>query len=165
MDIVIRRALAEDLAGAGTVTVEAFVAGGHTAPGSAYAARLRDARPRSEEAELLVAVDPADGRVLGSVTFAPGGTPWADVAGPHEGEIRMLAVAPSARGRGVGAALVTAAADRSRALGLAGMAFSTMADMSAAHRLYERLGFRRSPDRDWSPRPGLGPLMVYSLTF
>jgi hypothetical protein len=24
-----------------------------------------------------------------------------------------------------------------------------------AHRLYERLGFRRAPERDWAPRRGI----------
>ena len=27
--------------------------------------------------------------------------------------------------------------------------------MRAAHRIYERLGFRRVPGRDWSPVPGI----------
>jgi hypothetical protein len=27
--------------------------------------------------------------------------------------------------------------------------------MRAAHRIYERLGFRRVPGRDWSPAPGI----------
>lgn len=99
MDIVIRRALEADLDAAGEVTVEAFVGDGHTTPGTGYVPLLRDARRRAAEAELLVAVDPADlsngpsGRVLGCVTFAVGGTEWADIATPQEGEIRMLAAA------------------------------------------------------------------------
>ncbi|MQS13962.1 GNAT family N-acetyltransferase [Streptomyces kaniharaensis] len=164
MDIVIRRAHEEDLEDAGRVTVEAFVGDGHTAPDSRYVELLRDAARRSREAELLVAVDTAGGRVLGCVTLAVGGTEWADIATPREGEIRMLATAAAARGRGVGEALVRAAMDRSRELGLAGMAFSTRPEMTAAHRVYERIGFRRTPERDWSPYPGMD-LMVYSLAF
>jgi hypothetical protein len=34
--------------------------------------------------------------------------------------------------------------------------------MTAAHRLYERLGFTRLPDRDWTPVPGVD-LRVYAL--
>lgn len=162
MDIVIRRAREGDLEAAGEVTVEAFVGDGHTKPGTEYVPLLRDARRRAEQAELLVAVD--GGRVLGCVTFAAGGTEWADVAEPHEGEIRMLAVSAAARGRGVGEALVRATMARSQELGLAGMAFSTRPDMTAAHRIYERLGFRRAPERDWEPRPGID-LLVYSITF
>jgi hypothetical protein len=30
--------------------------------------------------------------------------------------------------------------------------------------VYERLGFRRTPERDWEPVPGTR-LMVYALTF
>jgi hypothetical protein len=27
--------------------------------------------------------------------------------------------------------------------------------MTTAHRLYQRLGFQRQPDRDWRPVPGV----------
>ncbi|MFD8084608.1 GNAT family N-acetyltransferase [Kitasatospora sp. NPDC059722] len=164
MDIVIRPAREEDLADAGRITVEAFVGDGHTAPDSSYVELLRDAGRRAREAELLVAVDVAGGRVLGCVTFAVGGTEWADIAVPGEGEIRMLATAAAARGRGVGEALVRAALARTRELGLAGMAFSTQPRMTAAHRIYERVGFRRAPERDWAPFPGMD-LMVYAMAF
>ncbi|BAJ30707.1 MULTISPECIES: GNAT family N-acetyltransferase [Kitasatospora] len=160
---IVRRALVHDLAGAGEVSVAAFVGDGHTRPDSPYVELLRDAARRDREAELLVAVD-GSGAVLGCVTFAPGGTPWADTAGPGEGEIRMLAVGPAARGRGVGRALVEASIARSRELGLGGMAFSTRPAMTAAHRIYEALGFVRTPERDWSPVPGTD-LMVYTMRF
>ncbi|MFJ4676168.1 MULTISPECIES: GNAT family N-acetyltransferase [unclassified Kitasatospora] len=159
----VRRALDRDLAGAGEVSVEAFVGDGHTRPDSPYAALLRDAARRNREAELLVAVDDG-GAVLGCVTFAPGGTAWADVAHPDEGEIRMLAVGAAARGRGVGRALVRASIARSRELRLAGMAFSTRPSMTAAHRIYDALGFVRSPARDWSAAPGTD-LWVYTTRF
>ncbi|GAA1968021.1 GNAT family N-acetyltransferase [Kitasatospora viridis] len=164
MDILIRTATEADLDAAGEVTVEAFVGDGHTAPTADYVTLLRDARRRAAEAELLVAVDPADQRVLGCVTFAVGGQPWADIAAPEEGEIRMLAAAAAARGRGVGEALVRACVARSRELGLVGMAFSTRPGMRAAHRIYERVGFHRAPERDWRPRPEI-ELWVYEMRF
>jgi hypothetical protein len=34
--------------------------------------------------------------------------------------------------------------------------------MTAAQRLYQRLGFTRLPDRDWSPVPGI-ELLVYAV--
>ncbi|WP_406202955.1 GNAT family N-acetyltransferase [Kitasatospora sp. NBC_01560] len=164
MDIVIRPALEADLEAAGRITVEAFVGDGHTSPTSDYVGLLRDTARRAREAELLVAVDATDGRVLGCVTFAVGGTEWADIASPQEGEIRMLATATAARGRGVGEALVRATVARSRELGLAGMAFSTRPEMKAAHRIYDRVGFHRTPGRDWSPVPGVD-LLVYTVAF
>ncbi|MGA5818872.1 GNAT family N-acetyltransferase [Kitasatospora sp. NPDC094028] len=163
MDYLIRRALPQDLDAAGRLTVDVFVGDGFTSPTSQYVEHLRDAERRAREADLLVAVD-ADGQVLGCVTFAVGGTEWADIADPHEGEIRMLATAPAARGRGVGEALVRASIARSRELGLAGMAFSTRPEMTTAHRIYERVGFRRTPERDWAPYPGMD-LMVYTMAF
>ncbi|MGA5700949.1 GNAT family N-acetyltransferase [Peterkaempfera bronchialis] len=162
MDIVVRTAHPEEFDQAGRITVDAFVGDGHTPAGGEYARRLLDTRTRAAEAELLVAVDPgAGGTLLGCVTFALPGTPWADIARPDEGEIRMLAVAQAARGRGAGEALVRAAMDRTRARGLPRMAFSTEPGMRTAHRLYERLGFRRAPERDWTPVPGVD-LWVYA---
>ncbi|MBV2152070.1 GNAT family N-acetyltransferase [Kitasatospora sp. SUK 42] len=164
MDYLIRQALPRDLEDAGRITVEAFVGDGFTNPTSGYVDLLRDAERRSREAELLVAVEAADERVLGCVTFARGGTEWADIATAGEGEIRMLATAAASRGRGVGEALVRASIARSRELGLAGMAFSTRPEMTAAHRVYERVGFQRTPERDWAPYPGMD-LMVYTMAF
>jgi hypothetical protein len=34
--------------------------------------------------------------------------------------------------------------------------------MTAAHRLYERSGFRRVPERDWTPTPEV-PLLAFRL--
>ncbi|MFF4813434.1 GNAT family N-acetyltransferase [Kitasatospora sp. NPDC001309] len=164
MDYLIRHALPRDLEDAGRITVEAFVGDGYTKPTSGYVELLRDAGRRSREAELLVAADAADEQVLGCVTFAVGGTEWADIATPQEGEIRMLATAAASRGRGVGEALVRACVARSRELGLTGMAFSTRPEMTAAHRVYKRVGFRRTPERDWAPYPGMD-LMVYTMAF
>jgi hypothetical protein len=39
---------------------------------------------------------------------------------------------------------------------------STQPDMVHAHRIYHRLGFARTPERDWSPVPGL-QLLTYAI--
>ncbi|PXY27024.1 GNAT family N-acetyltransferase [Prauserella muralis] len=119
-----------------------------------YGDELRAAARRAEHAELLAAVD-ADGRLLGTVTVVLPGTPYAELAREGELEFRMLAVARHARGRGVGAALTRAVLDRARALGAARVVLCSMRTMRAAHRLYERLGFARVPERDWTPVPGI----------
>ncbi len=45
--------------------------------------------------------------------------------------------------------------DRFRELGFRGLVLSSLAEMASAHRVYERHGFVRAPDRDWSPVPGV----------
>jgi hypothetical protein len=38
------------------------------------------------------------------------------------------------------------------------MVLSTQSTARPAHRIYDRLGFNRSPHLDWSPRPGVNLL-------
>jgi ribosomal protein S18 acetylase RimI-like enzyme len=115
-----------------------------------YVATLRDAQRRAAEAELLVA---AEAEVLGTVTFVPDGGPFGEIAGPGETEFRMLAVSPTAQGRGVGTALLQHIIDASA--GRERIVCSSLPEMRAAHRVYERFGFTRAPERDWSPVPGV----------
>ena len=127
---------------------------------SDYVVKLRDAAARDREAELWVAVSSED-EVLGTVTICHEGSPWREIARGDEGEFRMLAVAPQAQGQGVGAALVGLCINRFREVGAPGIVLSTLPAMHAAHRLYERHGFERLPDRDWSPAPGVDLVAYY----
>nr|WP_307782764.1 GNAT family N-acetyltransferase [Tenggerimyces flavus] len=61
---------------------------------------------------------------------------------------------PCRRGKGVGEALVRACLKEAVAEGKHGVVLSSSTAMAPAHRLYERLGFRRAADRDWEPVPG-----------
>lgn len=124
-----------------------------------YAATLRDAAGRAAAACLLVAV--ADGVVLGTVTVVLDGGPLAEITRPGEGGFRMLAVDPAAARAGVGQALVQDVLMRATGAGLTRVVCSTRPGMLGAQRLYERLGFIREPERDWSPLPGLA-LYVYA---
>ena len=125
---------------------------------------LRDVARRASEAELLIAVEPDGGDVLGTVTFVPDGGPLGEIAGPDEAEFRMLAVGPAAQGRGVGTALLRRVLDDSRRGGKVGVVCSSLPVMRAAHRIYERVGFERVPERDWSPRPGVD-LLAFAIAF
>lgn len=151
-DVTVRRATADDYLDAGAVTLAAyqpFLTGAE----DEYAVRLADAASRDAEAELWVAE--ADGALLGCVTLCPPGSPWREIARDDEGEFRMLAVSPEAQGRGVGRALVEHVLDRFRDDGASAVAMSSLRIMTTAHRLYERLGFTRLPERDWHPLPGV----------
>jgi ribosomal protein S18 acetylase RimI-like enzyme len=142
----------------GELCVRAYRALGSVS--DSYAERLRDVAGRAQTARVLAAVD--DAAVLGCVTLILDGGPWGEIAGPDEGEFRMLAVDPAAQGRGAGAALVRACIDGARSAGRARLVLSSATDMTAAHRLYERLGFARAPARDWRPVPHV-QLLAYEL--
>ena len=105
----------------------------------------------------IVALD--DDRVVGAVLLYPAG---ASIEKPDGTtftltwpEVRLLAVAPSDRGRGVGAALMNECIRRARSAGATAMTLHTTDVMEAAMRLYERLGFERAHDLDLEPAPGL----------
>ncbi|MFJ7588979.1 GNAT family N-acetyltransferase [Streptomyces sp. NPDC097617] len=163
MDMVIRTALPADYADLGEITARAYLADGHLDfnEEDPYLDVLRDVAGRAARGEVLVAE--RDGRLLGGVTFAAPGSPLADIAAPDEAEFRMLAVAHEARGQGAGDALVRACIERARAIeGVTGLVLSTQRSMAGAHRIYVRLGFVRTPERDWAPIEDL-TLLTYRL--
>ena len=161
--VTIREALPRELDAAGEVVVRAY----ETLPGPRhpeYLASIRDAARRARHCSILVAIDDASGELLGSVSYVPDArNPYAELERDGEAGFRMLGVAPGARGRGVGEALVRTCIARAKAAGRSGLAISTVPTMTAAHRLYERLGFRRAPDRDHEPVPGVR-LWAYVLS-
>jgi ribosomal protein S18 acetylase RimI-like enzyme len=167
MEILIRPVTPAEYDTVGEITAQAYLRDGLLDFGEsdAYLEELRDVAKRAAAAEVLVAV--AEERVVGGVTFVPSGGPMADIAGPGEAEIRMLAVAREARRRGAGEALVRACVDRARATpGCVRVVLSSQPTMHSAHRVYERLGFVRTPERDWNPLPELDDitLLTYELT-
>lgn len=157
----IRPAEPDELTMVGELTLAAYLADGHLTADDYYAAELRAADQRAAEADLVVAATP-EGGLLGTVTFTLPGTPWAEVSRPGEAEFRMLAVAPEHRGKGIGSALAQWCVDRAREQGCTAVALSSLTTMGTAHRMYERMGFVRAPDRDWSPTPDVH-LVAYLL--
>lgn len=150
----VRTARDDELEAAGEVVAAAYapMPGMDEEPG--YLEEVRDARGRTADAEILVAVDDA-GVVIGCASFVRDHTSrLAELERPGESGIRMVGVAEHARGHGVARALVEACAERARASGKRGIAILTEPRWTVSHSVYERLGFRRAPDRDWEPEPG-----------
>jgi ribosomal protein S18 acetylase RimI-like enzyme len=76
--------------------------------------------------------------------------------------VRLLAVAPEARGTGVGRALMGECVRRARAMGATELGLHTSVSMRAAMQLYERMGFVRAPEFDFQP-PGAELVEAYRL--
>jgi ribosomal protein S18 acetylase RimI-like enzyme len=157
--MIVREARPADFDAVARVTVDAYDADGQLDGETGYETVLADVASRAEAGTLLVAVDET-GQILGGVTFVLPGSPFAQLAGLDEAEFRMLAVDPAAQGRGVGEALVRECLRRAAAHGCSAVIISTRSFATSAQRLYQRLGFSRAPERDWSPMPGVDLLAL-----
>jgi len=153
----IRLARPEELAALGALVADAYAAlPGMPTPDEqpGYYAMVRDAPARVRNPAIqVVAAVATGGELLGSADlitemahYGSGGTATrrSDAAG-----IRLLAVTPAARGRGVGKALTRDCIERARALGRSSVVLHTTRAMETAWRMYEQLGFRWSPDLDF----------------
>jgi GNAT superfamily N-acetyltransferase len=169
--VIVRDAQPAELAEVGEIRVAAYVADGFMSPGSGYAPTLR-ALGGDGDGEVLVAIGESDGdgesdgegdgRILGTVTlqFWPHG--GAIGVGRDEAEIRALAVVPGEQGRGTGTLLLNAVIELARRAGVRRLLLLTQQEMKTAQHMYERAGFVRMPDRDWSPADGV-VLLAYGL--
>ncbi len=127
-----------------------------------YLARTADVEPRARAHEVWVAQDRATGDLLGTVTTPRPGEHVSPLGREGELDIRSLAVDPAVTGRGIGTLLTTHAIALARLRGLDRVVLNSGPDMFAAHRLYERLGFTRLPDRE-THLPDGRPIHAYAL--
>lgn len=131
---------------AGRVTAEAYATSyGSLSPN--YLRSLGDVAGRVAAGEVWVAVD-EDESILGSVWVPRPGERLSDLAREGEMDFRQLAVAPAARGRGVGEALTRAVIDAARARGVRRVVMNSGPQMVGAHALYAKMGFQRLVERE-----------------
>jgi ribosomal protein S18 acetylase RimI-like enzyme len=158
--VEIRDARPEEFGSVGDLRVAAYRADGFLSAASTYAETLR-ALGTDGVGDILVAVDGE--RILGTVMLQPWPHGGEVVRDPDDAEIRALAVAEDARGRGIGRALVTAVTQRATQRGVRQLLLLTLPDMRAAQRLYTEAGFSRLPGLDFQPPSG-PLLMAFGLT-
>lgn len=126
-----------------------------------YIASAADVRRRLDEADLVVAEH--QGLLVGTVTFYANGAQSSEEGWPPDWVgLRLLAVAPEARGLGIGRALMEWCIDRARSLGATAVALHTTEMMAVARAMYERMGFERVPEHDYNPASGR-TVMSYRL--
>ena len=106
----------------------------------------------SETGLILIAVE--SGKIVGVVKFYP------DAAASRFGQwpsgaaaLRILAVHPARRGRGLGRRLLQECLNRARSLKIPAIFLYTGVFMQAARRLYDSFGFQRAPEYDKDPGP------------
>ena len=104
-----------------------------------------------QEMERIVAVD--GDTIVGSALLLP---PSDDaytglgvrVTAP---EVRLVAVDPPERGRGIARALMAECLRRARASGATEIGLHSSRSMQGAIRMYTRMGFQRAPENDFQP--------------
>jgi len=125
----------------------------------------------SSEADMSPGVErivaELDGEILGSVALFPAKTDAYNgyIDALDYPEIRMLAVTPEARGKGVATVLISECIRRTKEKGYASIGLHTGEFMDSAQRLYERLGFERLPQFDFEPAGDGIIVKAYRLTF
>ena len=148
MSIALRRAAPSDFPDVRRITRDAYLRAGHFTADHPYMSVLDDVEHRAEHAQVWVAE--AAGQVVAAVTLTFAGRPYSEIAADGELEFRMLAVDPARQGGGVGRAVVREVVEHARKLpGIGAISITSAMFMERAHRLYESLGFRRAPERDW----------------
>jgi ribosomal protein S18 acetylase RimI-like enzyme len=161
-DVLIRLATADEYEAIGDLGVAAY---GHDYDISdGYRRSLRDVAARAAEHEVWVAVDRQTGQLLGSVVTPRPGGHVSELGRDGELDFRLLAVAPSARRRGIGRLLtehvIALAAER----GATRVVMNSGPNMTGAHQLYYSMGFTRLPERETRIVDGYTqPLLAFSL--
>jgi ribosomal protein S18 acetylase RimI-like enzyme len=118
---------------------------------------------RQPDARILVAVK-GDELMGGVVYFSDMASYGAGGTATHEKNaagFRFLAVAPAARGMGVGNALIDECIGLARIAKRSRVVIHTTSAMKIAWGMYERLGFARAPDLDF--RQGELPVFGFRL--
>lgn len=150
--LIVREAVEADKASIRSVLLEAY---------SQYETELADRWPDYRDS-ILASVDQdgpkvrvvaeRNGRIVGSALLfdssaAAYGRPELSIEGPI---VRLLGVARAARGQGVATAIIRECVRISRKWGSDTLHLHTSDVMAAAVKLYERLGFERAPDKEFS---------------
>lgn len=155
--LIIRHACEAEHAEIDAVTAAAYAQYEDAVPSAVYAAYVADLGLTAAHArESGILVCEMDGRIVGSVLFYPDaaleglGLPstWAG--------FRKLAVHPGFRGAGAGRALVARCLELARSSNAVALGIHTASFMQTACRLYEGMGFRRSPGHDLKASDILG---------
>jgi N-acetylglutamate synthase-like GNAT family acetyltransferase len=161
--IHIRPAVPADYDAVARITRDAYLAAGYFASADhPYMLQIQDVAARAAQATVWVAE--RAGHIVGSVTLAVAGEPYADIALADELEFRMLVVDPNVQRSGAGKAMVEAIIGHAKSLdGVKAVALTTGRDWESAHGLYRKIGFQRVPERDWFVPDTDIKLLVYRL--
>ncbi len=154
-DVIIRNARLDELNEVSQLLKDSYQQYAKYLPSAAWEAYLEDivdVRSRLAEADLIIAE--LDGKLVGAVTLYIKTSSSQETGWPKGwAGIRLLAVHPRFRGRGIALALMDECINRCRVKGISTIGLHTTEMMDVAQRMYERMGFIRVPEFDFRPEP------------
>lgn len=107
----------------------------------AFQAKIGNMSVLADAGEIIVAE--VEGQIVGAVAYVGPGAPKAEFFRPEWPIMRMLVVAPSSRGCGIGRALAQECLRRAKRDGASVFALHTSELMQVALPMYQRMGFNR----------------------
>lgn len=107
----------------------------------AFQAKIGNMSALADAGEIIVAE--VEDQIVGAVAYVGPGAPKAEFFRPEWPIMRMLVVAPSSRGRGIGRALAQECLRRAKRDGASVFALHTSELMQVAWPTYQRMGFKR----------------------
>jgi ribosomal protein S18 acetylase RimI-like enzyme len=162
--LTLREVRAEELDGVALLIREAYLQYKDYLPPEAWKLYIEDiinVRGRLHESQLIVAE--SEGKLAGTVTLYLNAALSSQEGWPEGwASIRLLAVSPTYRRRGIGRALMDECVSRCRNKGVRTIGLHTSEMMDNARKLYDSMGFVRAPEFDFYPVPGV-VVMAYRL--
>lgn len=157
-DFVLRPARADELGDVAAVILAAYdeympgesASEERRASFAEYREDMADVRERAERGAVALVAE-RDGRIIGTVSYFPPGTDKSGEGWPDAfAGIRLLAVLPAERRHGLGRSLTEECIRRAREAGAPAVGLHTTELMWIARDMYERMGFVRVPEYDFS---------------
>jgi ribosomal protein S18 acetylase RimI-like enzyme len=147
MQCTIRQATSQDFSSINRICVEAYREF-EAAVGTVYWQQMRDALSHASDlstvGELILAENPAG--LMGVVLYVPPGKSDGTSIPAELAKIRMLAVSPGSRGKGIGRMLTQECINRALRDGAEAIGLTTSEMMRVAQPMYERMGFKKQAE-------------------
>src|SRR4051812_28264640 len=144
-DIELRSAKEADVEAMQDLTIGAYSEYATMLPAYTWEMYREDMMTTIEQEITNSIVAEQDGEIVGSVVLIPAGTSFSDASGESVTlewpEIRLLAVPPDRRGKGIGRRLTEECVRRARESGAEAITLHTGDIMNIAMQMYERMGF------------------------
>jgi GNAT superfamily N-acetyltransferase len=163
-NLLIRDARSKELNEVSLLSREAYMEYQHYFPPEHwkfYLENIMNVRSRLGVSALIVAE--LDKQLVGAVTLYLDASSSSQEQWPKGwAGVRLLAVLPAYRGRGIGRALMEECIHRCRKQNIKTIGLHTAVIMSVARKMYKDMGFVPAPEYDFEPRPGT-VVMAYRL--